>query len=314
LDTYAENEGQDGGLISNTLELNDVGKEAGLPQSVIDFIIHQDITITKNKKKNPLQSAGGGDSVTTVGKSMTSNIYHNIYVVFINKEAIIPQDKYYKYKVTRWTYKLAIHPLFNTVIMAIIIMNTIILAFDRYPEPPEDQKLVFYYFNVAFTFIFSIEVVIKLVAFSIRGFVRDGFNIFDALVVLVSIIELTVIDSEGNSSLSALRAIRLFRVFKIFRVGDLRVLMDSIGLTVLGMGNYTVLLTLFVYLFALLGMQFFAGKFTFGNDGLYSSSGSVPRENFDTIWEAFITIIIIMIGDNWNIVMYYGMLSEGTVS
>lgn len=67
-----------------------------------------------------------------------------------------------------------------------------------------------------------------------------------------------------------------------------------------------------MYLFALLGMQFFAGKFKFGSDGLYSSTGEVPRMNFDSIWEAFITITIIMIGDNWNTVMYYGMLSEGT--
>jgi Na+-transporting methylmalonyl-CoA/oxaloacetate decarboxylase gamma subunit len=312
LDNYAENEDQDGGLISNTLELNDAGKDADLPQSIIDFIIHQDITITKNKKKNPLQSPGGAADSSKVSKSMTSNIYHNIYVAFITSEAVIPQDKYYEYRVTRWMYKLAVHPMFNTVVMTIIIMNTIILAFDRYPEPPAGQMEVYNYFNIVFTIIFSIEVIIKLVAFSIRGFIRDRFNIFDALVVLISIIELTVIDSNGNSSLSALRAVRLFRVFKIFRVGDLRVLMDSIGLTVLGMGNYTVLLSLFIYLFALLGMQFFAGKFRFGDDGLYSSSGAVPRENFDTIWEAFITIIIIMIGDNWNGVMYYGMLSEGT--
>lgn len=152
-----------------------------------------------------------------------------------------------------------------------------------------------------------------MVGFSIRGFVRDKFNVFDALIVVVSVIELSVIGDGTGSSLSALRAFRLFRIFKIFRVGDLRVLMDSIGLTILGMGNYTVLLTLFVYLYALLGMQFFAGKFTFNSEGLYDPNGDVPRMNFDTIWDSFITIVIIMIGDNWNQVMYYAMLSEGTV-
>lgn len=139
---------------------------------------------------------------------------------------------------------------------------------------------------------------------------RDKFNIFDALVVLLSIVELSL-DNGSGSSLGALRAVRIFRAFKIFRVGDLRVLMDSIGATVLGMGNYTILLILLIYLYALLGMQFFAGKFRFGDDGLYNESGKVPRENFDTIWEAFITITIIMIGDGWNFVMYNAMLSEG---
>lgn len=311
LDNYAESENQDGGLVSNILELNEVGKDANLPQSVIDFIIHQDISTTKSKKKNSIMTALGADSVNSSGKSMSSNVYHNIYINFINTEIVIPQDKYYNYRITRWMYRIAIHPLFNSFIMTIIVLNTIILAFDRYPVPPSNQQNVFNYFNIAFTIIFSLEVAIKLFAFSVRGFLRDRFNIFDALVVLVSIIELTVIDG-GSSSLSALRAVRLFRVFKIFRVGDLRVLMDSIGMTVMGMGNYAVLLTLFIYLYSLLGMQFFAGKFKFGNDGHYSSNGTVPRENFDTIWESFITITIIMIGDNWNTIMYYGMLSEGT--
>lgn len=166
--------------------------------------------------------------------------------------------------------------------------------------------------NIVFTTIFGMEVLVKMLAFSFRGFVRDKFNIFDTLVVLVAIVEFGIEGGQGSSSLGALRAVRLFRIVKIFRVGDLRVLMDSIGLTVLGMGNYTVLLLLFMYLYALLGMQFFAGNFTFGADGLYSPSGDVPRANFDTIWEAFITITIIMIGDDWQEIMYYGMLSEGT--
>ena len=194
--------------------------------------------------------------------------------------------------------------------MLIIVMNTIMLAFDRYPEPSNDQQFIFYVLNIVFTVIFGLEVLIKILALSVRGFLRDRFNIFDTIVVIISVIELNL-DSGSGSSLGALRAVRLFRIFKIFRAGDLRVLIDSIGATFLGMGNYTVLLMLFIYLYALLGMQFFAGKFTFGDNGLFDSNGMVPRENFDTIWEAFITIVIIMIGDGWNIIMYYGMLSEG---
>ena len=310
LDNYAENENQEGGLISSAIELTEAGKSAGLPEEVIDFVIHQDITTIK-KKKTKLVSTS--DQTSSMGGSMTSNIYHNMYISFISHKATIPQHKYYKYFFTRWMYITAVHPLFNTFIMGVILINTIMLAMDRYPEPPEEQENVFYIINIIFTAIFCLEVAIKIIGFSFRGFVRDKFNIFDALVVLVSLLELTLIGDGNGSSLSALRAFRLFRVFKIFRVGDLRVLMDSIAMTVKGMGNYAILLFLFMYLFALLGMQFFAGKFRFGNDGLYSSSGDVPRMNFDSIWEAFITITIIMIGDNWNTVMYYGMLSEGRV-
>ena len=58
-------------------------------------------------------------------------------------------------------------------------------------------------------------------------------------------------------------------------------------------------------------MQLFAGNLKFGDDGLYNSKGDVPRENFDTIWEAFLTVFMMMIGDGWNNMMYYGMLSLG---
>jgi hypothetical protein len=313
LENYAENESQDGGLILNTIELMDAGKEACLPKEVIDFIINQDITTIKKKKKTFLM-ASNASSMNSSGKSMTSNVYHNLYVMFISHEATIPAHRYYDYRITRWMYLVSVHPLFNSFIMLIIVMNTIFLSFERYPEPPDSQIEIFAFFNFCFTVIFTIEVIIKIIGFSIRGFVRDKFNIFDALVVVSSIVEMFISgDGRGGSGLSALRAVRLFRIFKIFRVGDLRVLMDSIGLTILGMGNYVILLLLFMYLFTLLGMQFFAGKFKFGSDGLYDRDGDIPRENFDSIWEAFITVTIIMIGDGWHIIMYYGMLSEGTI-
>jgi hypothetical protein len=305
---YEDNEYKDGGLKSNTLELTDAGKEASLPKEVIDFIIHQDITTMKKKKKTFLM-ASNSSSMNSSGKSMTSNVYHNLYVMFISHEATIPAHRYYDYKITRWMYLVSVHPLFNSFIMLIIITNTIFLSFERYPEPPDSQIKIFAIFNICFTVIFTFEVIIKIIGFSIRGFIRDKFNILDAFVVISSIVEIFI--SGNGGGLSVLRAIRLFRIFKIFRMGDLRVLMDSIGITILGIGNYVILLFLFMYLYTLLGMQFFAGKFKFGSNGLYDKNGNTPRENFDTIWEAFITVTIIMIGDGWNNIMYYGMLSEG---
>lgn len=75
-----------------------------------------------------------------------------------------------------------------------------------------------------------------------------------------------------------MRAVRLFRVFKLFKSGDLRILMDSIAFTVTSIGNYSVLLALFIYVYALLGMTQYAGKLKFDEDGrLDLENGSVPR-------------------------------------
>jgi len=120
--------------------------------------------------------------------------------------------------------------------------------------------------------------------------------------------------NDGGGSFSALRAFRLFRIFKLFRVGDLRVLIDSIAYTITTIGNYTVLLILFIYVYALLGMQFFAGKLKFDENNMPSKHGVSPRANFDHLTKACTTIFTILIGDDWNSVMYDCMRSVGESS
>jgi len=169
----------------------------------------------------------------------------------------VPEDDYYSGFLIRLCFKIAMNQLFNAVITVIIIINTLLLTLDRYPDIPEAQQNVLNQVNYCFTVIFTVEVIIKLLGLGAREFAKDKFNIFDLVVVVLSIIEISL--SSGTGSFSALRAFRLFRIFKIFRVGDLRVLIDSIGFTISTIGNYVVLLILFIYVFALLGMQFFAG-------------------------------------------------------
>ena len=58
-----------------------------------------------------------------------------------------------------------------------------------------------------------------------------------------------------------------------------------------------------------MGMQFFAGKIKFNEDGQYDSNGISPRYNFDNFGNAFLAIFIIFTGENWNEMMYSAMLS-----
>lgn len=161
-----------------------------------------------------------------------------------------------------------------------------------------------------FTIIFTIEVVLKLVGLGVRDYCADRFNIFDAVIVIVSLLELALA-GEGRGFISALRALRLFRIFKLFRSGDLRTLLDSIGFTVLTIKDYTVLLSLFIYVFALLGMSFFAKKVMFNEDDEWDLvNGTSPRSNFDTLDQAALSVFEVMIGENWNSMMYDHMRSE----
>ena len=145
---------------------------------------------------------------------------------------------------------------------------------------------------------------LKLLALGFKPFCRDNFNIFDALIVIISLLEISM--SSGGGSFSALRAFRLFRIFKLFRVGDLRILIDSIAFTITTIGNYVVLLVLFIYVYALLGMQFFAGKLNFQN--------GPPRANFDNLTNSCMTIFQVLMADNWNLVMYDCVRTVGPIS
>ena len=194
-------------------------------------------------------------------------------------------------------------PMVNSLIFLCIIINTIMLSLDKYPDYDEGFMEFLALSNVVFTIVFTAEMILKIIAFGAKDYIRDKFNCFDALIVLFSIIDLFLIN--GTSSFSALRAFRLFRILKIFRVGNLRVLFDSITMTIGAIVNYIVLLILFIYIYALLGMQFFAGKLKFDEDGnLDLENGIISRENFDNIGWAFLTIFKVLIGDNWNIIMY----------
>ena len=61
-------------------------------------------------------------------------------------------------------------------------------------------------------------------------------------------------------------------------------------------------------------MQFFAGKLTFNSKGYYDPNGEVARANFDTIYWAAITVFEVLIGDNWNQVMFDCVKAVGVLS
>lgn len=78
------------------------------------------------------------------------------------------------------------------------------------------------------------------------------------------------------------------------------------------MMSYSAIMVLFVYIFSLLGMQFFAGKLRFNELGEYDlANGTVPRQNFDTIIWSVTTVLQTLIGDDWSFVMFNCMRATG---
>jgi len=72
---------------------------------------------------------------------------------------------------------------------------------------PNAMVVAYEIINYVVTIYFALEMVIKIVGLKPRGYIADSFNIFDGVVVMISLIELCI-PSSGNSSLSVLRSCR----------------------------------------------------------------------------------------------------------
>ncbi|KAL4124034.1 hypothetical protein PRIC2_009876 [Phytophthora ramorum] len=90
---------------------------------------------------------------------------------------------------------------------------------------------------------------------------------------------------------------------------------------VASIANFGVLLFLFIYIYALVGVQFFGNTMRFDDEGYPTPftlegfwAGTVPRNNFDTLLWAAVTVFQIITGENWNNIMYFAILGNGMLS
>jgi len=199
---------------------------------------------------------------------------------------------------------------FGNIMLGCIIINTVILAMDHFPEDAAfTGKLT--PINYVLTGAFTIEMCVTVAAHGIIAYIRSPVTLFDGFIVITSVVELLMdlTGRGGKGGISALRTFRLFRLFKLAKASkNLQILLHKMLVTFAQMGNFGLLLVMFNYIFALLGMQFFANKLhfhpvtgaliKFGEPGYNTSM--IPRQNFDSFAWAFSTVFGTLTMDNWD--------------
>jgi len=227
----------------------------------------------------------------------------------------VDQDhKYYNLGVVQKCLGIVQDPGFNKIMLAVILLNTFILSLDKYPDYGPNVEEFFSLLNIFFTFFFTTECLLKIIAFGLRTFLYDGFNVFDLIVVISSIqgIYFEYSGQKGSTYFLILRTLRVFRILKLFRIGDLRVLIDSITYTMPVILPYIALLVFFMYIFALVGMSFYAGQIRFDENGNVDvANGTAPREVYDSLGQSFLTIFQVLMGAEWRFIWYQHMMSCG---
>jgi voltage-dependent calcium channel T type alpha-1H len=84
----------------------------------------------------------------------------------------------------------------------------------EYHGQPQSLTNALEYSNLIFTSLFAIEMILKIIADGCLKYIRNAYNIFDGVIVIMSVIEL---QGNKNSGLSVLRTFRLLRVLKLVR-------------------------------------------------------------------------------------------------
>uniref|UniRef100_A0A8C0IDC9 Calcium voltage-gated channel subunit alpha1 I n=1 Tax=Bubo bubo TaxID=30461 RepID=A0A8C0IDC9_BUBBB len=192
---------------------------------------------------------------------------------------------------------------FNRGIMIAILVNTISMGIEHH-EQPEELTNILEISNVVFTSMFALEMILKLAAFGLFDYLRNPYNIFDSIIVIISIWEII---GQSDGGLSVLRTFRLLRVLKLVRfMPALRRQLVVLMKTMDNVATFCMLLMLFIFIFSILGMHIFGCKFSLRTD----TGDTVPdRKNFDSLLWAIVTVFQILTQEDWNVVLYNGMAS-----
>ncbi|GIL88323.1 hypothetical protein Vretifemale_16288 [Volvox reticuliferus] len=169
-------------------------------------------------------------------------------------------------RLRRFAWRLAVSKGLELTTAALIVVNIAVMCVNWYGMPYKAARATDY-MNYALTGYFVVELIIRITAFGFAKFFRVGMNIFDTVVVLVSLVEM-IIDlvpsMSGLGPLSVLRAFRLLRIFRLARNWKefnalIRGMFNSVQASIMLVG----LMLLFLFISSLVGMELFGYEFMF---------------------------------------------------
>uniref|UniRef100_A0A8D1G816 Voltage-dependent N-type calcium channel subunit alpha n=1 Tax=Sus scrofa TaxID=9823 RepID=A0A8D1G816_PIG len=207
----------------------------------------------------------------------------------------MPQNKQsFQYKT--WTF--VVSPPFEYFIMAMIALNTVVLMMKFY-DAPYEYELMLKCLNVVFTSMFSMECMLKIVAFGVLNYFRDAWNVFDFVTVLGSITDILVTEIANNFiNLSFLRLFRAARLIKLLRQGyTIRILLWTFVQSFKALPYVCLLIAMLFFIYAIIGMQ------VFGNIALDDDTSINRHNNFRTFLQALMLLFRSATGEAWHEIM-----------
>ena len=208
---------------------------------------------------------------------------------------------------TNWRVKvktLVEHNMFEGIMLAVTILNVLALAIDHYGIN-STLLLAIEVVNSGCTFVFLLEILLKIAGLGFWGMWQDNYNKFDTILVIIGVPQLLasfVLSSDSSNFLSVFRMMRAARVLRLGRRWKrLRDTIQTVIASLSAVAYLSLLLLLFLFIYSVLGMQLFG----------FSANSGVNRLNFTSIWRSLLTVFIVVSGEGWASIMKDTMRASG---
>lgn len=165
---------------------------------------------------------------------------------------------------------------FQWATICVILINAAVLGLQTLELPPATMRLLDLADEVCLV-VFSIEIVIKLLVYRLRFF-RDGWNIFDLIVVGIAL-------APASRELSVLRALRVLRLMRLASaVPSMRLVINGMFTAIPGGASVAAVLLVMYYVAAIMGTNFF---------------GHTVPHHFGDLGTTFFTLFKMMTLEGW---------------
>ncbi|ROL48988.1 Voltage-dependent L-type calcium channel subunit alpha-1F [Anabarilius grahami] len=191
---------------------------------------------------------------------------------------------------------------FEYIMFVLILLNTVTLAVQHY-EQSKFFSHVMDILNMVFTGLFTVEMIIKLMALRLRHYFIDAWNSFDALIVVGSVVDIVVTEfsSSEDSSRVSITFFRLFRVMRLVKLlskGEgIRTLLWTFVKSLQALPYVALLIAMIFFIYAVIGMQ------TFGKIAMQDHTQINRNNNFQTFPQAVLLLFRCATGEAWQEIM-----------
>ncbi|XP_027886317.1 voltage-dependent T-type calcium channel subunit alpha-1H-like isoform X2 [Xiphophorus couchianus] len=200
----------------------------------------------------------------------------------------------------RKIHSICTSPALEYSITTCIFISMFVMGAEHFQQPMYVTVILESVFYIL-TLLLVIEIILKFIAFGIVRFLKDGWNILDIFIVLISIVSIIVAQVKHAEkipiNMSIFRVVRVLRLAQVLKTTKIKVLLKTIIRTLSQVGNISLLFMFFFFIYAALGVELF-GNLACSLD--FPCLGLHRLSDFNNFMLSLLTLYKVSTGDNWS--------------